>query len=412
MMRHNQPSQSVYTIAWGFLAVGLLILGRWEPARLLSNSPMIDYFWHLKVVVLCAFIIMTALPASTSQRDRVIAALVPFIVLILFIGSSYFWVPAPTLYSDRKIADLFYNSALVITIAVGLQRRQLRSTFWLALISSLGFFALLGLITMPTSMANDAQGRLAVLGGGPNIFGRNMGILLAICTYFAVRYAGFRLPLIALAGAASIGLIASGSRGALLATLIAMAILLLFDPQCRRFAATHPLLVMALSFVGAGVLLVSDLSAVIEVGTTRFLDQTIETQYTSGRDILLTWAWHFWLEAPLFGNGLGSFVLITPLEYPHNIVMEFLAETGVVGFALFIIFYGFGFFGVSWSGGEEKILVLSLIAMLTIAAMISGDFIDARILFLFLLYPINRFEIQLDPKFVQSTSIVAARRRH
>lgn len=41
-------------------------------------------------------------------------------------------------------------------------------------------------------------------------------------------------------------------------------------------------------------------------------------------------------EKPYFGNGLGTFSNFAEYKYPHNIIVEFLYSTGLVGFVLFI----------------------------------------------------------------------------
>jgi len=48
-----------------------------------------------------------------------------------------------------------------------------------------------------------------------------------------------------------------------------------------------------------------------------------------------------WLKAPLFGRGIGSWPLVfgfgDALNYPHNIVLEFLFELGLVGCSMFLM---------------------------------------------------------------------------
>jgi O-antigen ligase len=48
------------------------------------------------------------------------------------------------------------------------------------------------------------------------------------------------------------------------------------------------------------------------------------------------------LGAPILGIGFGSYMFESPffedLTYPHNIIVEILAETGLVGFSLFMLF--------------------------------------------------------------------------
>jgi O-antigen ligase len=275
------------------------------------------------------------------------------------------------------------------------------------LVAALGVMALIGLITLPTAVASADQGRLSVLGGGPNIFGRNMAALAVACLYFGLNHARFRIICAGLAGAALIGLIGSGSRGGLAAFLAGSAALFLLDAACRRFVITRPLLVIGFLAVGGVALLVADVGIIAEIGTERIIEQTLEGGSLSFRDILFQWSWDFWLEAPIFGNGLGSFALVTDLEYPHNILMEFLCETGVVGLILFLMLLLGAGFRQFVGANPERGLILALIALFAVAAMASGDFVDSRFLFLFLLYPLVgaaavRVRFSVEPARFQS----------
>lgn len=55
-------------------------------------------------------------------------------------------------------------------------------------------------------------------------------------------------------------------------------------------------------------------------------------------------SWEMFQESPVWGQGLGSFELEfgdkfgpSDIRYPHNIFLEFLAETGLVGLVLFLV---------------------------------------------------------------------------
>lgn len=70
---------------------------------------------------------------------------------------------------------------------------------------------------------------------------------------------------------------------------------------------------------------------------TRVFDFSDSYYYTDSREFLFFWALDLFSNAPLFGNGLGyTDGLIT---YPHNIIIEILAELGVIGLIIFLIFW-------------------------------------------------------------------------
>lgn len=386
MAKDNGQKGMVLSYIWACLAVGLLLLGRWSPDRLFASQST-DVFWIVKVAALLVMTFIVIGPRTTLVTHR-ISSMGSFAALMTYVFTSYLWNNLWLPYADSKLADLVYNIVLVLVVAAGLKQMLLREKFWEILVGALGLMALIGIVTLPTAIANSEDGRLSVLGGGPNIFGRNMGILTVACLFFGLNVPKLRVGCAILAGIAFIGIIASGSRGALGATLAGAAALFVFDQASRQFVLRRPLIILSFLAVGGLALFLADWSSVAAVGNERFVEQTLETGYLSSRDILFDWAYAFWLEAPIFGNGLGSFAAVTDLEYPHNILMEFLCETGVVGLLLFLLFSGLSFLRQFRMGGQERSLILSVTILLLVAAMVSGDFVDSRLLFLFLLYPI------------------------
>lgn len=388
MNRSNDSFAPLVNYSLAALAVALMLLGRWSPERLFTSLSIVDMFWLVKGGLLFALGIVVVLPGRSSTKDGQVPAMLHFVMLMTYVVASYLWNPAPAQYANSKIADLGYNVLLVLVVAFGLQQAALRRPFWVVLVSALGIMALIGVVTLPTAVATYDQGRLAVLGGGPNIFGRNMGLLIVAGLYFGVNYARVRVASAVLIGSAALGLIASGSRGSLGATIIALILLCALDPGCRRFIFARPLLMAGFAVSSIGVALLVDFSAVAKIGSERFLEQTVEGRYLSYRDVLLQYAYDFWLEAPAFGNGLGSFSLVTPLDYPHNILMEFLCETGLVGLLLFLVFAATGGWAQARSPSPARAMIISVIALMGISALVSGDFVDFRFLYLFLLYPV------------------------
>ena len=68
------------------------------------------------------------------------------------------------------------------------------------------------------------------------------------------------------------------------------------------------------------------------------------TDITSSRSVLITWAWTLFSENPIVGIGWGEFrktvignvTRVTEFD-THNIYMQLLCETGIVGFTCFVI---------------------------------------------------------------------------
>jgi O-antigen ligase len=94
-------------------------------------------------------------------------------------------------------------------------------------------------------------------------------------------------------------------------------------------------------------------------------------------------AYHMWLEAPLFGQGLSSFGVMWGAgregqgSYPHNAILQILAEFGIVGFVLSAIFIGTGLRNISLARLRRdplSVVLVMLFVTFFVATMVMGDF--------------------------------------
>ena len=94
---------------------------------------------------------------------------------------------------------------------------EIADSMWRTLAIVYALFAVMALSN------SDADSRLAVLGGGPNVFGRNMAILGLICVDAIVRGRARALAIVGVSVAGMLVLL-SGSRGAMLAITSGVAL--------------------------------------------------------------------------------------------------------------------------------------------------------------------------------------------
>jgi O-antigen ligase len=94
-------------------------------------------------------------------------------------------------------------------------------------------------------------------------------------------------------------------------------------------------------------------------------------------------AYQLWLEAPLVGQGLSSFSIIytgggeVPGTYPHNAILQILAELGLVGLILFVVFIGAGLrhYGPGRLRRDPlSLVVVMLFVTVFVQTMVQGDF--------------------------------------
>jgi O-antigen ligase len=106
------------------------------------------------------------------------------------------------------------------------------------------------------------------------------------------------------------------------------------------------------------------------------------------RDVYFDLAVDVFLNAPMLGVGWGGFPVAAGLpdqsgQWPHNLVLELLSETGIVGASLFAIFLGLVAYDFMRHPGDsdEKIRVLIIFAAGFAASMVGSDWTGQRVLF-------------------------------
>lgn len=140
-----------------------------------------------------------------------------------------------------------------------------------------------------------------------------------------------------------LNLILSTSRGPMLFAFLSLVLLIYFhtvnSKKTFRFYFSYLskifLLVLLLVFI-FNYLEKNN----IELGiVTRMIDtkESVESGDSEDRNVLYNEAFSMFLEKPIFGNQMN----LRSLTYPHNVILELLMSTGIIGTLLY--FYGFGF---------------------------------------------------------------------
>ena len=120
---------------------------------------------------------------------------------------------------------------------------------------------------------------------------------------------------------------------------------------------------------------------------------TESTSYTSldSRFDLTTYAWNYFLKYPITGIGFGSFgINYSGTEdriEPHNIILEIMSQTGIIGLFLFLLFLFtiFIFIYKKYNRDDNINLILILIIVfLFLQTLISTYLIDSKDLFFWL----------------------------
>lgn len=388
MRRHVSNSLQSLLLAPADACLGLMIalfiaIGRWTFSRVSSAADddegllLEPRLWVTIAAVIWSFQVLAARRSTVSFRLKTLPAFkvlgwqVPFFIYIM---ATRIWAPDVDI-AWHKAYELALILSFVGVLAAALMacdRNAVTAGIWIGL---LGFGVLLAVV----GSLSFGGGRLSVLGGGPNVFGRNMVVLILSCAYLYSR--GVPGPIMGPVVLVALLLLSlSGSRGALLSGFSAMAVLAYF---MRIKWSTK--IVTATTLLAVGIIVIEFTTigqAARETFEERVLQRTIRERYISGRDLIYSDALEMIRREPAFGSGLGGFKAWTG-TYPHNLILEIACEGGLVGVMFFLLAcYPFVAFVFKHRDKVDP-AALGGVALFFVFSQFSGDLFDTRGLFLF-----------------------------
>jgi O-antigen ligase len=367
----------------GLLLVLVALGGRYT----LDRAGLTDLAWvdlralGLAVGIALLVIDIVRRPSAPTIHRRE-GWLVVALLFFLYQIASGLWAPTTGRVWEKAL-DVALMAALTLAVYVytlGDPATVLRWTFLFFYLAA-GLFALNALLVTGPGV----QGRYAAFGGGPNVFVRIevLGVISAVALYRFHRriLVLLAIPLFLIAA------LLSGSRAGLLAAAVVGLIALV---RVRGRLPVGPTLAAATVTVGAVMFVLtkapSGVSSLIE---DRFVQQTVEQGYTSGRTDIWTEAVRLAIDHPIIGTGLdGYYALIgrfEGVEYPHQYVLAVAAEGGLIGLVLLAASILLWIATIRRSSGHpaETLLAVSASAFVAISSLFSGDYYDARLAWLF-----------------------------
>jgi O-antigen ligase len=357
-----------------------LISGSWSVARVAGVEP--SPIWEPRTWSVMILVALALLPARARLRTTR-SAVLPELAWLIFSAVAVTWAP------DIEIGRAL-TTDLGLLIAAGAALHRLTLVGRIEVLANslrLGLLVVLGGLMLTALAGGVSGGRLSVLGGGPNVFGRNMGMLCVITLERALfhdpRRDGRRqiLPWVLLACVAAGLTTLSGSRGAMISTFAAVSLLLMLG---RARLGRRLAVVLGVLGLFIALLLFTPLGGqVIEIFSSRVLDLLIGERYVSGRDRLYVVALEGGLEQPIIGNGLGSFPASTPWPYAHNLFLDAWYETGAIGVALLSLYLARNAREMLRLGSAGHELWIALAGLIFLSAQFSGGRYDARALLVF-----------------------------
>ena len=201
--------------------------------------------------------------------------------------------------------------------------------------------------------------------------------------------------------AAAVTLTITGGRGPLAFSILGLPLLALCllaerRRSIHRFGRFLVLLMVlgCLATVGYTTFVKGSDSGDDQFRTLQRMDAQIsgeDTHSMDGRARGRAEAFSQWLQKPLFGWGVGEFeVHDSYLRYPHNLALEILMETGIIGAALFFGAVAGGIFVClrivqdGLSGWVDTAILLIFLTDLGDHLSFQGNLADDRIFFAYL----------------------------
>jgi O-antigen ligase len=313
-----------------FVAAGALKAGPWA-----ASLPF-------DLTAAAALAVAAAMVAAGIRRGLADLPVEPVVLLAISLCAlvvlSGFWTPASVAGLDKALRFQAFSLLAVIGPPVLIRRRVELVRLLAALV---GFALLLAATAKPTDVTTQP---LAALGGNEIQLGVYSGFaLLAILGY--LLFAGpapLRLLWLVPAGFLGYTLLAAGSRGALVSSIVAVIFL-----SGRQLLLERSRL-LALLIVGVGVAVIALGGASVAgrgaaVKYQQSLFSSNASRVVGSRDYLAASGLQLALSHP-FGLGVGGFDAVTHgLQYPHNLVLELADEEGLAGVVLFL-----GLLGCAW----------------------------------------------------------------
>jgi len=357
-------------------AGGLLIVGVWFVAIGRLGSPV----------------------AATFRRNA---------KLWLAVGGLLLWYTLSVLWADDRgmvYGDIWHWYAvalLVLVVATTVTREWAAKMLALAFVAGALFGVLAGLISSDLTATTATETRLRGGLDDPNFLAATIvpGIAIAIALRRIASGPTLRWLLLGVVMLLSLGLVASGSRGGIIAALVAaVAALVVFKNQRAWVVASLTIVV--------GVA-----AAWFAISPSAWERISNFDNGGSGREQIWAVAWRMVEDKPIQGVGLGNFpvagadyvdepgalertaLVVDKGQVVHNTYLQALAETGVIGLALFLG-VAFGSVYAAWQAARSfagrgdvametlaRGVVVATLGMMTALFFLSG--VDKRLWVLF-----------------------------
>jgi O-antigen ligase len=373
-----------------FMLIGKSPLSRFKIPIDMPYSAMIVFFGLFLVALLLKR------PKAIVPKTWIFSlSLLMFLILSLSFLQSDF--PTYALETIVLPNALIFSGILLFTVYSIKSKEDIENTLFYLFLLSFGLM-LLGAVSI---IVSQNVRRLAVLGGGPNVYYRFMLQGAVIASYFAIvkkwRVISIGLMLVMIVFA-----FLTGSKGAmvtLIITGVAMVgayILVIMKEFSWKRLGMIVAIVLAVILVSTIVLdLFSDVKTINRMLSVLDIERLLKQNTFNTRLSFIKTGVDMLMMRPVFGYGAGGFYhyslnLGEIISYPHNIIVELFSEHGFVGgltfMTLLMVFVAMVLKNLTHSKKTFGIMSLmvtlfGLFVMYFTAAQFSGNLVDSRAVF-------------------------------
>ena len=333
---------------------------------------------------------------STAVDAKFIRVLFACLMVSVLFGATYLWSPSGGYGLNKTLLTLFVPALCITAGFVVVRDGRLR----LLLVSGAMLAGLAAIVFTanghtPALFVESERARSVI------ITYHNFAFVMALGALWAIDRLWRRLPRADMWALMCLlffvyFIVLSGGRIGLLLVLLTVLIFLWNGTKGRVLAA----MLLGACFVVIALIAVVLQSYAREIAFSPEVPATLkrlvfyaflqrEGNAAAGtRDVFYGLAIEVFLRSPLVGVGWGGFPLAAGLtdtagNWPHNLVLELMAETGIIGTMAFVAFVGVVFYEFIRRRGDvaDKNIILAIFMAGFAASMIGGDWPSQRVLF-------------------------------
>jgi O-antigen ligase len=309
----------------------------------LNGAPMPIFFYSLFFIVILAIVLQNVVFNNSINIEINISLFIFLVLFFIYTVFSAVVISSNKAYGSEKIVYLFLSIIYTLSIIILVQSKKMLVNLFViisvfgVLLTVFGIFE--SILNLPT-LTSKYNNRFSIVGINPIWIGRYLSYAIFSNIYLISKYNKedknrLIIPLVLISLIQFYFMLLTGSRGPLFAFLVSVFLIYSIEKRLKLSSIISLVLIVLSLFFLFSLILPSSMS-------DRLANKNFSGQSTTFIRILIYWEGllNFW-SSKLVGIGLGSFqfnsILIGKIIYPHNVFIELLAETGIIGFSLFMV---------------------------------------------------------------------------